>query len=267
MANLPTLDDFDLDTGSSAINAGQAQTAIEYTTEFDNSSNLQTGCTLDLTEATKDFFDLDRSVGCKKRSDPPEMGAFEVGTQTAPSPAVSLPFHMNIGSGAVGPLASGKSFAAEQYRNADGSILSFAGTSSAEVVNTDDDLLYQSWRAKNGSLTWSIPIANGNYDLTLLYQEYYWGVTEGTCTTAGSSRQFDVSVEGVLVQDEFDICKLAGAPFTAVRDVIPNISVIDGQLNIELSLGQGADPKPQLMGLEITLAAPIPAPPANLIVR
>jgi hypothetical protein len=116
-------------------------------------------------------------------------------------------------------------------------------------------------------MSWSIPIANGNYDLTLLYQEHYWGVSEGNCTTAGSNRQFDISVEGVLLHDEFDICTLAGAPLTAVRDVIANINVTDGQLDIQLSPGQGQDPKPEIMGLEITLAAPAPSPPTNFIVQ
>jgi hypothetical protein len=127
--------------------------------------------------------------------------------------------------------------------------------------------VYQSWRGKNGTLSWSIPVADGNYDLTMLYQEQYWGVVEGSCTAAGSNRQFDVSVEGIQMRDEFDICALAGAPNTAVRDVFANIIVTDGQLDIILSLGQGQDPKPQLMGLEITVAEPLPSAPANLIVR
>jgi hypothetical protein len=53
----------------------------------------------------------------------------------------------------------------------------------------------------------------------------------------------------------------------AVRDVLANIGVTDGQPDIVLSLGQGQDPKPQLMGLEITNAAPAPSPPRNYIVR
>jgi hypothetical protein len=168
---------------------------------------------------------------------------------------------MNIGGE---ELNLSKTYVAEQYETSSGSN---KGSSTVKVEGTSDDAVYQSWRGKNGTLSWSIPVADGNYDVTLLYQEQYWGVAEGSCTTAGSNRQFDVSVEGVLVRDEFDICALAGAPNTAVRDVLANISVTDGKLDIQLSLGQAQDPKPQLMGLEITTAAPVPSPPGSLMVR
>lgn len=58
-----------------------------------------------------------------------------------------------------------------------------------------------------------------------------------------------------------------GCDSAVVSDVLANIAVSDGQLDIELSLGQGSDPKPQLMGLEITASALVPSPPTNFMVR
>lgn len=252
-------------SSSDAVNNGVQLTATILTeASYDPADDqLDTNCNSGETDITEMKLDYT----CATRSVTPTIGAIEVGVAPPSPSAESLPFHMNIGGGALGPLVSGRSYEAEQYRAADGSPASYAGTNNEAVDNTADDALYQSWRGKNGSLSWSIPIANGNYDLTLLYQEQYWGVAEGSCTAAGSNRQFDVSVEGVQVRDEFDICALAGTPSTATRDVISNISVTDGQLDIQLSLGEGQDPKPELMGLEITVAAPAPSPPTNFIVR
>jgi hypothetical protein len=250
--NHPVVTDFMPRDGSPAINSAVTQTSDVFTVEFDQANQLEGSCPLDLTEASQDFF-------CNSRDGQSDMGAIIIGVSN-PS-AVSIPFYMNVGGGA---MDLSKTYQAEEFLISSGSSVK---TTTAAIAGTADDAVYQNWRANNGSLSWSIPIANGNYDLSLLYQEHYWGVTEGLCTAVGSSRQFDVSVEGVLVRDEFDICALSGSSLTAVRDVIPNISVTDGQLDIKLSLGQGQDPKPQLMGLEITTAAPVPSPPGSLMVR
>jgi parallel beta-helix repeat protein len=251
IANIPKAIDFKPKPGSSTIGAFSNQTDPVFTNEFIQASNLIGNCSLDLTEASQDYF-------CNLRSGQSDMGAIIVSSSLN---AVSAPFYMNVGGG---ELTLSKTYAAEKYETGPGS---YTNTKEVDIESTSDDAVYQSWRSNNGSLSWNIPIANGNYDLTLLYQEHYWGISEGNCTTAGSNRQFDVSVEGALVRNEFDICKLAGAPLTASRDMIPNITVADGQINIELSLAEGQDPKPQLMGLEIAVAAPVPSPPSNFIVR
>lgn len=253
VVNLPTAIDFKPKDGSTAINSAETQASQVFTVEFDQANQLQGNCTLDLSEASQDFF-------CNPRGSQTDMGAINAGASPDPD-VVSAPFYMNV---VGGELNLSKTYQAENYETSNASN---SKSNTAAVAGTTDDAVYQTWRGNNGSLSWSIPIANGSYDLTLLYQEHYWGVSEGNCTTAGSNRQFDISVEGILVRDEFDICKLAGAPLTAVRDVIPNITVTDGQLNIELSLGQGADRKPQLMGLEIAVAAPVPSAPSNITVK
>lgn len=166
---------------------------------------------------------------------------------------VSVPFYMNVGGE---ELISSALFGREKYATDTGG---YRGSASSSVTDDrpgiSDALVFETWRGNKNGLRWRIPIANGTYDLTLMYQESYWGVKKGKCTSAGSIRQFDVIVGGVQVRDEFDICKKAGAPLTGIRDVIRNVFVSNGFMDIELSPGEGRDPKPQLAGMVITTAA------------
>lgn len=264
-SNIPDDQDFNVASNSSVANAATPLTSTVFTYADYPQFTMLTGeidstCKFDLKTNANDH-------NCKTRHvTTPSIGAFDVGNMP-PQQNVMLPFYMNIGGDVIGPLPSGKSYETEQYRITDGAPATYANSNTDPLNGTADDAVFQSWRGTNDSMAWRIPVANGSYDLTLLYQERYWGVSGGFCTAAGSNRKFDVSVEGVQLRNEFDICAVAGAPNTAVRDVIQNISVTDGELDIQLSLGAGQDPKPELMGLEITVAAPVPSPPANLIVR
>ena len=106
--------------------------------------------------------------------------SFAATTTTTPPPAGSVVFAANSG-GSQYTDASGVTYRADaNYTGGN------AGTMGVAIGNTTDDALYQAERW--GASSYSIPLANGNYDLTLKFAETYW-------STAGS-RVFDVVVGG-----------------------------------------------------------------------
>ncbi len=89
------------------------------------------------------------------------------------------------------------------------------------VAGTADPALYQSERYGK-TLTYNIPVANGNYEVTLYFAENYW--------TAAAKRMFNVTIEGQTVLQNFDIYALAGANAALQRTFITTVS--DGMLSI-----------------------------------
>jgi hypothetical protein len=96
------------------------------------------------------------------------------------------------------------------------------GGTTEPIVNTNDDLLYQSERYGNFSYKFDVP--NGLYNVALLFAEIYW-------ETPGE-RIFDVFIEGSRVLDRYDICAAVGCN-TALALSFPGVRVQDGQLNID----------------------------------
>ena len=64
-----------------------------------------------------------------------------------------------------------------------------AYSTAAAIAGTTDDPLYQTERY--GNFTYTIPVANGQYLVTLKFAEIFW-------TTPGR-RRFDVLIEGQVV--------------------------------------------------------------------
>ena len=93
---------------------------------------------------------------------------------------------------------------------------------SGGIANTVNDPLYQSERY--GNFSYNIPIADGTYQVCLHFAEIYW--------TNPGQRVFDVSIEGQLVLDNYDIIAAAGAPATAVIECIDQVSSTGGTLSI-----------------------------------
>lgn len=107
------------------------------------------------------------------------------------------------------------------------------------IANTDNDLLYQTYRAKTGPetssmesrlLSYNLPV-NGKVDVRLHFAEIYFGAP-GKDPGGIGKRVFDVAIEGNTVLDNFDITAAAGGALTAVVVPIEGIQVIDGVLNI-----------------------------------
>lgn len=124
--------------------------------------------------------------------------------------------------------ASGDTFLKDQY---------FLGgtpfTKLVPIAGTDDDEMYQNERyvGNGGFFSYNIPVINGNYAVELHFAEIFFGLP-GTGLSGGvGSRKFDVTIEGALALDDYDIFFEAGGPAIAIVETI-NISVSDGVLNI-----------------------------------
>jgi Malectin domain/Fibronectin type III domain len=94
-------------------------------------------------------------------------------------------------------------------------------STSTAIGGTKDTPLYQSERY--GDFSYAIPMANGDYVVTLKFAEIYW--------TQPGQRVFNVVLEGVKVLSKLDLVAKVG-PNTAYDVALP-VSVKDGQLNIK----------------------------------
>jgi hypothetical protein len=94
-------------------------------------------------------------------------------------------------------------------------------TAGTPIAGTTDDPLYQSERY--GNFSYAIPVANGDYLVTLKFAEIYW--------TQSGKRVFNVLLEGVKVISHLDLVAKVGAN-TAYNVTLP-VSVKDGKLNIK----------------------------------
>ena len=97
-----------------------------------------------------------------------------------------------------------------------------ASTSSA-ITGTSDSTLYQTERY--GNFSYNIPLANGNYNVTLKFAEIYWN--------AAGQRIFNVSMQGTQVISNLDIYATVGKD--AAYDVTIPVSVTNGTLNIKFT--------------------------------
>ncbi|RMG22699.1 MAG: T9SS C-terminal target domain-containing protein, partial [Bacteroidetes bacterium] len=95
---------------------------------------------------------------------------------------------------------------------------------STPISGTEDDLLYQSERTHSGTLSYNIPVPNGNYLVRLHFAEIYHNQNGG--------RVFSIDLEGARVKTDYDIVAEAG-PFAAQVLEYPAL-VADGSLDIDL---------------------------------
>jgi hypothetical protein len=115
-----------------------------------------------------------------------------------------------------------------QYTSQSGNVYEadtdYSGGSTAStatvITGTSDPTLYQSVRY--GNFSYNIPLANGNYTVTLKFAEIYW--------TAAGKRVFNVSMQGTQVISNLDIYAQAGQ--NTAYDVTIPVSVTNGTLNI-----------------------------------
>jgi hypothetical protein len=119
--------------------------------------------------------------------------------------------------------AGGPNYTDEQgivYRGNTQSSTGSAYTTTAAIAGTRDDPLYQSERY--GDFSYAIPIANGDYLVTLKFAEIYW--------TEPGRRVFNVKIERVKVISGLDVVAKVGPK--AAYDVTLPVHVTDGKLNI-----------------------------------
>jgi len=113
------------------------------------------------------------------------------------------------------------------------------------VTGTADDAMYLSerWDPPSGpELMYEIPISReGEYQVTLFFSETYFDSV--------GERVFDVSMEGTVVIEDFDIVGEAGGAFIAISK-IEIVSVTDGSLTIEF-IHHGEANNPKISGIAV----------------
>jgi|GEM_PF-1399783 len=140
--------------------------------------------------------------------------------------SVINPADVSIAINCGGPAYSGQNgfnYVADIHFNG-GGIDNFFET---EVSGTDDDLVFNYARSVNSTFTgYSIPVANGNYKVTLQFAETYF--------TQDNKRVFDLSVEGQLKLDDIDLHQTASGIWIAFERSFTT-SVSDSVLDIDVS--------------------------------
>ena len=97
------------------------------------------------------------------------------------------------------------------------------------IAGTTDDVLYRTERS-TPSFRYSIPVANGTYDVRLHLAEIYWGATGGGAGGTGK-RLFSANIEGGAVElANFDMNAVA-APLTAITRSY-RTTITDGKVDI-----------------------------------
>ncbi len=108
-------------------------------------------------------------------------------------------------------------------------------TNSIAIANTTNDQLYQSERyarSSIGSLSYDIPLPDGQYDVVLHFAEIWFGASGGGPGGVGS-RIFNIDIEnGTQQLNDYDIIASAGGSGRAVQESFTNVAVSDGALSI-----------------------------------
>ncbi len=179
----------------------------------------------------------------------PGLAASDTFNVAVVSPAQAFPnntiFRINSGGGAV------SNFARDNFFNAS-SIFSTGATidvSDASIPNSTPAGIFKTTRFDfNGGseLQYAFPVNPGSYEVTLFFAEIYSPVFKV------GGRVFDVSIEGVLQLDDFDVFAAAGAGNKGIARTFTVTS--DGTLNIDF--GHVVE-NPMVMGIQIVDLNPV----------
>src|SRR5690554_1181497 len=91
------------------------------------------------------------------------------------------------------------------------------------------EALYQTERNAS-TLKYTIPVPNGTYTVKTYHNELWWGKQGGSAQKG--RRVFDISIEGLLVKDDFDIFVANKNQQTEL--IFENVVVKDGKLNLDM---------------------------------
>ncbi|MBX2842691.1 MAG: putative Ig domain-containing protein [Flammeovirgaceae bacterium] len=98
-----------------------------------------------------------------------------------------------------------------------------------EILETEDDFLYQTERSGTEGWEYEIPVPEaGTYRVHLHFAEIWWNV--GTPGGGPGARTFDISLEGNVMLNDYDILSQVAAA-TAIIETV-EVEVTDGVLNI-----------------------------------
>lgn len=139
------------------------------------------------------------------------------------------PVIVNINSGGDALDFTDISYMADQFFV--GTSLPFTPTVLPEINNTDMDELYHTERY-GADFGYAVELENGTYKVILHFVEIYWGAPTGNGSTGGlGDRVFDVSLEGVVVKNDYDIFADVGALIATQEEF--EVTLTDGMLNID----------------------------------
>ncbi len=118
-------------------------------------------------------------------------------------------------------------------------------STTADIQSTVNDPLYQTERWSSDALgfDYTIPISNGNYQVLLRFAEIF--------ANSAGSRSFNAKIEGSanLFSPDLDIFALSGGQFRPFDQMIKNVTVSDGALNVNLLKGSNDNPKISAIGV------------------
>ncbi len=158
-------------------------------------------------------------------------------SQTSPG------FALRINAGGPAMDYDGENFSADQ---------SFIGGAIFENSKALVPPLYQTERSSpSKTFQYSFPVTNGNYNVILHFADVYFGATGGGPGGIGS-RIFDVSIEGSLVLDNYDIIADVGSESPVIK--LFNTTVVDGSLELDFSAlaSVGGVDQPKVSAIEVT---------------
>jgi hypothetical protein len=172
----------------------------------------------------------------------------EASAQTAATAGQAT--RVNPGGGTYTAL-SGATFRADTFFTG-GSIFQ-DGTRT--ISGTSDQPLYQNERW--GQFSYSIPVANGTYDVRFHFVElFYGGAVHPGCA---GKRVFSMDILDTQVSPDIanlDICAAVG-PNTALIRTVPGVTVTDGALDIRSVYGSADDPEVAAIEVIPTASAPV----------
>ena len=163
-------------------------------------------------------------------------------TQVVAKEPITGDFALRINAGGPALTYEGEQYSADQYA-VGGKIYTNASAQVPELYRTERS-------ARPPSFGYTIPLENGEYEVTLHFAEIYWGATGGSALGGANRRVFDVVIEGITVLDDFDINAEVGSQTVTTRTF--SVTITDGFLNMELdALGSDGVNEPKLSAIEI----------------
>jgi hypothetical protein len=182
---------------------------------YANSINVGnfTSCTLSLTEGRTYYF-----VATAYNTDGLESDYSSEISYYIPAVSTGATTAFAVNSGGSQYTAAGGIVYAADTRYSGG----WGFRTSYSISGTSDVTLYRSGRT--GNFSYNIPLANGNYNLTLKFAETYY--------TSRGKRIFDVLAAGKVVISRLDVFAMAGSAFRAYDVTVP-VTVTNGTLKIQ----------------------------------
>src|SRR5437588_12838440 len=156
---------------------------------------------------------------------------------SSPAPVGAASVRINAGATSSLTDSNGNTWLADQYFTGGATYAnsnSISGSSYPQVFGTER------YGSGHSSFGYSIPIANGGYNVSLDFVETY--------VTGPGQRIFSIAVNGTQVLTSFDIYAAAGGMNIAVRKTFP-VTVTSGRLS--LSFIPGSVENPKINGIEV----------------